>query len=77
MKSVAGLLHFLVRQWSLVVAVCVGSGLSHAATSTMPFQVGALIDGSGISSGQAGLTASANMGLLVVHAFAPNLPGTR
>jgi hypothetical protein len=40
MKSEAGMRHFLLRKWPLVIAVCVGSGLSHAATSTMPFQVG-------------------------------------
>jgi len=66
MKSGAGLRHFLFRQWPLVIAVCVGSGLSHAATSTMPFQVGALIDGSAISSGQAGLFALFEIGALAL-----------
>jgi predicted MFS family arabinose efflux permease len=66
MKSGASLLHFVVRQWALVIAVCVGSGLSHTPTSTMPFQVGALIDGSGISSGQAGLFALFEIGALAL-----------
>ncbi len=59
-----GLLHLITHQWSLVVAVCVGSGLAHAGTSTMPFQVGALMDGSGISSGQAGLFGLFEVGAL-------------
>ena len=41
-KSGSGLLHFVAHQPSLVIAVCVGSGLAHVATSMMPFQVGAL-----------------------------------
>jgi hypothetical protein len=61
-----GLLQFLARQWSLIVAVCVGSSLAHCGTSTMPFQVGALIDGAGISAGQAGLFGLAEVGALAV-----------
>jgi predicted MFS family arabinose efflux permease len=60
------LLQFFVRRRSLVVAVCVGSGLAHVVTSTMPFQVGALIDGGGISSSQAGLFALFEVGALAL-----------
>lgn len=50
----SGLIQFIRRQWNWVVAVCVGSALAHAPSSLMPFQVGALIDGSGRSAEQAG-----------------------
>jgi predicted MFS family arabinose efflux permease len=65
-KDGGGLLHFVTHQPSLVIAVCVGSGLAHIATSMMPFQVGALIDGSGISAGQAGLFALFEVGGLAL-----------
>jgi hypothetical protein len=48
----------------LVVAVCVGSGLAHIGTSTMPFQVGALVDGGGRSAAQAGLFGFLEVGAL-------------
>jgi hypothetical protein len=59
-----GLWPFFARGWALIIAVCVGTGLSHVGTSTMPFQVGALIDGTGISSSQAGLFAFCQVGAL-------------
>jgi predicted MFS family arabinose efflux permease len=61
-----GLLHFVSRHWPLVVAVCVGSSLAHVGTSTMPFQVGALMDGRALSSGQAGLFGLFEVGALAV-----------
>ena len=59
----------------LVVAVCVGSGLAHIATSAMPLQVGALMDGAGRSAGEAGLFGSVEIGALALSmiAIAPHL----
>jgi hypothetical protein len=48
----------------LVVAVCVGSGLAHVGTSTMPFQIGALVDGGGRSAAQTGLFGFLEVGAL-------------
>jgi hypothetical protein len=48
----------------LVVAVCVGSGLAHIGTSTMPFQIGALVDGGGRSAAQTGLFGFLEVGAL-------------
>lgn len=57
---------FVIREWALIVSVCVGSSLAHSGTSTMPFQVGALIDGTGISARQAGLFGFVEVGALAV-----------
>ncbi len=38
-----------------LLASCVGSGIAHLGTSTMPFQVGALMDGAGLSASAAGV----------------------
>jgi predicted MFS family arabinose efflux permease len=43
------------RQLPLLLAVSVGAGLAHIGTSTMPFQLGALIDGDHRSASQAGV----------------------
>jgi predicted MFS family arabinose efflux permease len=40
---------------SLMLAVCVGSGLAHLGTSTLPLQIGAVIDGSHHTASEAGL----------------------
>lgn len=48
----------------MVIGVCVGSALAHSGTSTMPFQVGALMDGSGTSASQTGFFAFAEVGAL-------------
>ena len=55
-----------MQQLILVVAVCVGSGLAHVGTSTMPFQIGALIDGGGRSAAQTGLFGFLEVGALSV-----------
>ncbi len=65
-NSTEGILDFLRRHWFWVLATCVGSGLAHIGTSTMPFQVGALMDGTGRSSGQAGLFGFVEVGALAV-----------
>ncbi len=59
-----GLLRFLRVNGLWVLAVCVGSGIAHIGTSTMPFQVGALMDGTGLASGQAGLFGFVEVGSL-------------
>lgn len=56
----------LSRYAFLVAAVCVGSALSHIGTSTMPFQIGALIEGSRRSATEAGLFGSAEVGALAL-----------
>ena len=53
------------RLWS-VLAVCVGCGLAHVGTSTMPFQIGALVDGSHRSASQAGLFGFSEVGALAL-----------
>ena len=41
--------------WRLLVAASIGSGIAHLGTSTLPFQVGALMDGEKFSASAAGL----------------------
>jgi MFS transporter, DHA1 family, inner membrane transport protein len=48
----------------LLGAVGTGSALSHVATTGMPFQIGALMDGTGMSLSQAGLFAFCQIGAL-------------
>jgi predicted MFS family arabinose efflux permease len=55
----------LKRRSLLVIAVCAGSGLAHIPSSTMPFQIGAIIDGSHRSPSEAGL-----FGLFEISALA-------
>jgi predicted MFS family arabinose efflux permease len=47
-----------------IVAVCVGCGLAHIGTSTMPFQIGALVDGAHRSASEAGLFGFIQVGAL-------------
>jgi hypothetical protein len=54
------------QQGLLLVAVCAGSGLAHLGTSTMPFQIGALVDGSHRTAGQAGLFGFFEVGALAL-----------
>ena len=53
-----------IHQFILVLAVCVGCGLAHVGTSTMPFQIGALVDGAGRSAAQTGLFGFLEVGAL-------------
>lgn len=48
----------------LVAAVILALGIAHLGTSTMPFQVGALMDGRGLSGSQAGLFGFCEVGAL-------------
>lgn len=45
----------ILRELPLILAVSVGAGLAHLGTSTMPFQIGAVMDGAGMSAAQSGL----------------------
>ena len=51
---------------ALVVAVAVGSAIAHLCTSAMPFLVGALINGYGLSATGAGLVGFFQVGALAV-----------
>ncbi len=51
-----------LEQLLFLIAVCTGCALSHMGTSTMPFQIGALVDGSHRSAGEAGLFAFLEIG---------------
>jgi hypothetical protein len=57
-------LSFLRNHRGLILASCVGTGLAHVATTTMPFQIGALVDAAGRSPGQAGLFGFCQIGAL-------------
>jgi hypothetical protein len=48
------------------LAVCVGSGLAHFPTSTMPLQIGALVDGAGLSPSMAGVFGFCEVGALAL-----------
>ena len=52
------------QQFLHIVAVCVGCGLAHIGTSTMPFQIGALVDGAHRSASEAGLFGFVQVGAL-------------
>jgi hypothetical protein len=54
------------QAFMLAVTICVGSSLSHGGTSTLPFQIGALVAGSGRSAAQAGVFGSAESIALAV-----------
>lgn len=48
----------------LVAAVILALGIAHLGTSTMPFQIGALMDGRGLSGSEAGLFGFCEVGAL-------------
>lgn len=49
-----------------IVAACVGAGIAHLGTSTMPFQVGALMDGYKLSASAAGVFGFFEVGALAL-----------
>ena len=51
---------------ALILAVAVASGIAHLGTSTMPFQVGALMDGRGFSASMAGVFGLFEIGALAI-----------
>lgn len=48
----------------LIIAIIMALGIAHLGTSTMPFQVGALMDGRGLSGKEAGLFGFCEIGAL-------------
>lgn len=65
-----------------VLAVCAGCGLAHIGTSTMPFQIGALVDGSHRSAGEAGLfgffqVGALALGMIVISGWVDRVPPRR
>lgn len=67
------------RQLLLIIAVCTGSGLAHLGTSAMPFQIGALMDGTHRSAAQAGAfgfveVGALALGMILVSARVDRLP---
>lgn len=65
---------------AILIAAAVGLGVAHLGTSTMPFQIGALMDGAGLSASRAGLfgffeVASLSLTMLliapVINRFGP------
>lgn len=70
------------QQFLLVIAVCVGSGLAHTGTSTMPFQIGALMDGSHHSASEAGTfgffeVGALALGMILISAWIDRIPPRR
>jgi hypothetical protein len=61
-----GLIQFARRHWALLLAMCIGSGLAHIATTGMPLQVGALMNGTARTASQAGLFAFVQVSSLAV-----------
>jgi predicted MFS family arabinose efflux permease len=64
-------LQFLARRWSLLLAMSFGSALAHIATTGMPLQVGALMDGTARTASQAGQfafieVASLSLGMILI-----------
>jgi predicted MFS family arabinose efflux permease len=54
------------RRLTLMIAVCAGAALAHIGTSAMPFQIGALIDGTRLSAAQAGIFGFVEVGALAL-----------
>lgn len=66
MAAARSLVRAVIREGALVLAVGVGAGLAHIGTSSMPFQIGALIDGSRLSNSEAGLFGFFEVGALAL-----------
>jgi predicted MFS family arabinose efflux permease len=69
--SQSNFLQFVARHWSLLLAMSFGSALAHIATTGMPLQVGALMDGTARTPSQAGLfafieVASLSFGMILI-----------
>jgi MFS transporter, DHA1 family, inner membrane transport protein len=65
-----------------VLSVCVGMGLAHVGTSTMPFQIGALMDGSHRTASEAGLfgffqVGALALGMILISATIDRIPPRR
>jgi len=69
--SQSNFLRWAARHWSLLLAMSFGSALAHIATTGMPLQVGALMDGTARTPSQAGLfafieVASLSLGMILI-----------
>ena len=60
----------------LIVAVAVSSAIAHLCTSAMPFQVGSLMDGYGLSATGAGLVGFFQVGALACSMNIPMVSGS-
>jgi predicted MFS family arabinose efflux permease len=70
------------QKLALLLAVCVGSGLAHVGTSTMPLQVGALVDASQRSATEAGLfgffeVSALALGMMLISSWVDRIPPRR
>ena len=69
--SQSNFLRFVAHHWALLLAMSFGSALAHIATTGMPLQVGALMDGTARSASEAGLfafieVASLSLGMILL-----------
>ena len=74
-----GRLHGIRQGLLLAAGLIVGLGLAHMGTSTMPFQIGALVDGFGISNDESGLfgfveVGSISLALILVSPWVSRYP---
>ena len=65
LQATDGKSSFAARIWFLL-AICLGLGLSHLSTSTMPLEVGALMDATHRSAAQAGYFGFCQVGALAL-----------
>jgi predicted MFS family arabinose efflux permease len=73
---------FTAHHWSLLLAMSIGAALAHIATTGMPLQVGALMDGTARSASEAGLfafveVASLSAGMILISLLVARIPPTR
>src|SRR5580700_4013932 len=71
-----------IRDLPLSISVGIGFGLAHIGTGAMPFQIGALIDGSHRSAGQAGIfgffeVAALAAGMILISMWIDRTPPRR
>jgi len=76
--SANGRLHALM----FIAMICIGSGLAHLGTSTLPFQIGAVIDASRHNAGEAGLfgffeSAALSLGMVSISPWVDRLAPRR
>ena len=72
----------MVRHWSLLLAMSFGAALAHIATTGMPLQVGALMDGTARTPSQAGLfafieVASLSIGMILISVLVTRIAPLR
>jgi predicted MFS family arabinose efflux permease len=80
--SQSNFLQFMARHWSLLLALSFGAALAHIATTGMPLQVGALMDGTARTASQAGLfafveVASLSLGMILISVLVARIKPLR